>query len=63
MIETGSFSGRYAPHERGTTSCLEVRRSTQGQARRLLLDVTIYEGGGINNGWAGHRDPALGPEW
>ena len=26
------------------------------------LDVTIYEGGGINNGWADYRDRHLGPE-
>jgi ketosteroid isomerase-like protein len=25
-------------------------------------DVTIYEGGGINNGWADYRDRHLGPE-
>jgi uncharacterized protein YcnI len=25
-------------------------------------DVTIYEGGGINNGWADYRDHHLGPE-
>lgn len=25
-------------------------------------DVTIYEGGGINNGWADYRDNHLGPE-
>ena len=25
-------------------------------------DVTIYEGGGINNGWADYRDKHLGPE-
>lgn len=25
-------------------------------------DVTIYEGGGINNGWMGYRDRHLGPE-
>ena len=25
-------------------------------------DVTIYEGGGINNGWVDYRDRQLGPE-
>jgi len=25
-------------------------------------DVTIYEGGGVNNGWADYRDNHLGPE-
>ena len=25
-------------------------------------DVTVYEGGGINNGWADYRDRHLGPE-
>ncbi|HUF23900.1 MAG TPA: nuclear transport factor 2 family protein [Vicinamibacterales bacterium] len=25
-------------------------------------DVTIYEGGGIDNGWAAYRDKHLGPE-
>jgi uncharacterized protein (TIGR02246 family) len=25
-------------------------------------DVTIYEGGGVNNGWADYRDHHLGPE-
>ena len=25
-------------------------------------DVTIYEGAGINNGWADYRDRHLGPE-
>jgi hypothetical protein len=25
-------------------------------------DVTIYEGGGINNGWVDYRDNHLGPE-
>jgi ketosteroid isomerase-like protein len=25
-------------------------------------DVTIYEGGGVNNGWADYRDRHLGPE-
>ena len=25
-------------------------------------DVTIYEGGGMNNGWADYRDHHLGPE-
>ena len=27
-----------------------------------LPDVTIYEGGGIDNGWAAYRDKHLGPE-
>lgn len=26
------------------------------------VDVTIYEGGGVNNGWADYRDRHLGPE-
>ena len=25
-------------------------------------DVTIYEGGGVNNGWVDYRDRHLGPE-
>jgi ketosteroid isomerase-like protein len=25
-------------------------------------DVTIFEGGGVNRGWAGYRDHHLGPE-
>src|SRR5678816_680090 len=25
-------------------------------------DVTIFEGGGVNNGWADYRDHHLGPE-
>ena len=25
-------------------------------------DVTIYEGGGVNNGWVDYRDNHLGPE-
>jgi len=25
-------------------------------------DVTVYEGGGVNNGWADYRDHHLGPE-
>ena len=28
--------------------------------QRLLMDVTIYEGGCINNGWAGYRGRHLG---
>jgi ketosteroid isomerase-like protein len=31
-------------------------------ARFYHPDVTIYEGGGINNGWADYRDKHLGPE-
>ena len=40
-------------------------RSMQGprQARDVYHpDVTIYEGGGINNGWIDYRDRHLGPE-
>jgi hypothetical protein len=29
-------------------------------APTAVLDVTIYEGGGINNGWTGYRDRHLG---
>ena len=31
-------------------------------ARFYHPDVTVYEGGGINNGWADYRDRHLGPE-
>ena len=31
-------------------------------AKFYHADVTIYEGGGINNGWADYRDNHLGPE-
>lgn len=31
-------------------------------AAMIHPDVTIYEGGGINNGWSDYRDSHLGPE-
>ena len=31
-------------------------------ARFYHPEVTVYEGGGINNGWADYRDRHLGPE-
>lgn len=39
---------------------------TAGDLQRLgtmyHTDVTVYEGGGIDNGWADYRDTHLGPE-
>lgn len=39
---------------------------TAGDLQRLSTmyhpDVTVYEGGGINTGWADYRDTHLGPE-
>ena len=37
-------------------------RKTSKLATFYHPDVTIYEGGGIKNGWADHRDHHLGPE-
>ena len=37
-------------------------RSLDRLARFYHPDVTIYEGGGINTGWADYRDHHIGPE-
>ena len=37
-------------------------KDLDGLAAFYHPDVTIYEGGGINNGWADYRDRHLGPE-
>ena len=37
-------------------------RNLEALATFYHPDVTIYEGGGINNGWADYRDRHLGPE-
>ncbi len=37
-------------------------RDLQALGRLYDPDVTIFEGGGVNNGWADYRDHHLGPE-
>jgi uncharacterized protein (TIGR02246 family) len=39
-----------------------VAKDLERLARLYHPDVTIYEGGGINTGWADYRDNHLGPE-
>lgn len=39
-----------------------VARDLEALAAMYHPDVTIYEGGGINTGWADYRDHHLGPE-
>lgn len=39
-----------------------VTRDVQRLAPFYHPDVTIFEGGGVNNGWADYRDHHLGPE-
>jgi ketosteroid isomerase-like protein len=39
-----------------------IAKDLEKLARYYHPDVTIYEGGGINNGWADYRDHHLGPE-
>jgi len=62
--DQGSMTGEAAAVEQwlsGYDAAFNAK-DLDGLAAYYHPDVTIYEGGGINNGWADYRDHHLGPE-
>ncbi len=69
LAAAGSGAGQSANNETSAVEALLNGYDAAFNAKDLERlasfyhpDVTIYEGGGINNGWADYRDHHLGPE-
>jgi ketosteroid isomerase-like protein len=70
--QTGGHDGHQASLSTGEVALIEKRLAEYDAAFNAKdleklgtfyhPDVTIYEGGGVDNGWAAYRDGHLGPE-
>lgn len=68
VLAGASVSGQMAGDEGALNAWLQsfdrafVARDLEKLSSFYHPDVTIFEGGGVNNGWADYRDHHIGPE-
>ena len=68
LAAAGAASAKRAAEQTAVTAWLQafdrafVAKDLDALASFYHSDVTIFEGGGVNNGWADYRDHHIGPE-